>query len=153
MPRTGKVKKDTDKNVSSSGRVSGKVPNDEQYVELRTHLRYLNEKIIEAFSRFLTLSIAIIGGVFYIHMTLPINDPRRTGLWLPANIAFTLVGISTVVILVQTLSAWFNYRQILSQEYPEIPFRPTIRTWIGEVLMCVIVIISTIGFWFVNPLR
>jgi hypothetical protein len=130
-----------------------KIPPEEQYIELKTHLRYLNEKIIETFSRFITLSIAIIGGVFYVHVTLDISDPRRFGIWLPANIAFTLVGIGTVVILVQTLSAWLNYRQTLSDIFPEIRYNPTIRTWVGEALMCVIVVVSTIGFWFVNPLR
>jgi hypothetical protein len=130
-----------------------KIPPDEQYKELKTHLRYLNEKIIETFSRFITLSIAIIGGVFYVHVTLDISDPRRFGIWLPANIAFTLVGSGTVVILIQTLSAWLNYRQTLSDIFPEIKYNPSIRTWVGEGLMCVIVVVSTIGFWFVNPLR
>jgi Sec-independent protein secretion pathway component TatC len=152
MPTRMKSTRDGSSNPNFSASTM-KIPPEEQYKELKTHLRYLNEKLIEAFSRFITLSIAIIGGVFYVHITLDISDPRRFGIWLPANIAFTLLGIGTVVILIQTLSAWLSYRQTLSDIFPEIKYHPTIRTWMGEVLMCLIVVAATIGFWFVNPLR
>jgi hypothetical protein len=44
-----------------------KVSPDVEYKELRTHLRFLNDKINEAFSLFIKLATAIIGGEFFLH--------------------------------------------------------------------------------------
>jgi hypothetical protein len=107
-----------------------KIPETEQYTELKSHLRYLNEKIIEAFSRFITMGMAIIGGVFYIHITLDPIDPRRYGIWLPSSAAFTLVGIGTIIIIIQNSASWNNYRKTLSKCYPEISLSVGPRTWI-----------------------
>lgn len=129
-----------------------KIPENEQYKEFRSHLRYLNEKIIEAFARFISLATAIVGGVFYVHITLPVADPRRNGLALPADLALGVAAVATIIVIWQNLSAWISYRRTLSDLFPEIPPPKGARVWVVEVAMCVLVAISVIGFCAVNPL-
>ncbi len=38
-----------------------KIPEEKQYENLTTHLRYLNEKIIQSFTLFVKLASAIVG--------------------------------------------------------------------------------------------
>jgi len=97
-----------------------KIPETEHYVELKTHLRYLNEKIIEAFSRFIAVATAIIAGVYYIHTTLAFEDNRRTGLKFSASAILMLVGIGTIILIITNLRSWHKYREVLSTDFPDI---------------------------------
>ena len=83
-----------------------KIPEIEHYTELRSHLRYLNEKIIEAFARFLTVGSAIVAGVYYVHMSLDASDARRSGLATPASAALSLLGAGTIILIVVNLRSW-----------------------------------------------
>ena len=128
------------------------VPSEKQYENVTNHLRYLNEKIIDAFSRFITLATAIIGGVFYIHINLALDDPRRKMLNLPASAALMLVGFGTVVLILSNLHAWIGYRKMLSREYPSIPLKTGINWYLSETIMCLLILITCIAFYFLNPL-
>ena len=128
------------------------VPNEKQYENLTSHLRYLNDKIMDAFSRFITLGTAIIGGVFYVHVNLDLKDPRRIALGLPASAAMMLVGLGTIILIITNLFAWRAYRKRLSEEYPLIPLPSSINWWIAEVTMCLLIVVTCVAFYFLNPL-
>ncbi|MHC4460135.1 MAG: hypothetical protein ACYS30_01770 [Planctomycetota bacterium] len=132
---------------------SMKIPETEQYTELKSHLRYQNEKILEAFSRFLALATAIVGGVYYVHINLSITDTRRHGLAFPASAALSLLGLGTIILIAINLLAWWKYRGVLTAIYPDIKDTRGFMTWIGELFMCFLIAIACTGFWFVNPLR
>jgi hypothetical protein len=130
-----------------------KVPEVEQFQELKEHLRYLNEKILEAFSRFFTLAIALVGGVYYVHINLAVDDLRRTGLGMPSSAALSLLGAGTIVLIVVNWRSWMRYRKTLSDCFPEIGPSKGIDSWLTELCMCLIIVAACAGFWVVNPLR
>lgn len=129
------------------------VPDTEQYNEIKSHLRYLNDKILEAFSKFLAVATAIVGGVYYVHINLDATDPRREGLALPASAALSLLGLGTIILMAVNLRAWWKYREELTKNYPEIKDTRGFMTWIGELFMWILIAVACIGFWFVNPLK
>ena len=129
------------------------VPEIEQYTELKSHLRYLNEKILEAFSRFLATATGIVGGVFYIHMTLNATDPRRAGLAVPASATLSILGLGTIVLICVNTRSWWQYRGLLSANYPAITDTRGTMSFLGELFMCLLIVVACAGFWFLNPLK
>ena len=125
---------------------------DVEYQELKAHLRYLNEKIIEAFSLFIKLATAIVGGAFFLHWKLATDDPQRYLLARGINALLIVVAVAMTLIVLNNLWAWFGYRRALSQRFPEIPFRCSLRTFLAEVLMVVLILVTAIGFTAFNPL-
>jgi hypothetical protein len=128
------------------------IPADKQYEHLTTHLRYLNDKILEAFNHFITLASAIIGGTFYIHVNLAASDPRRSGLANPSSALLSVVGTGIIIMIVTNLLAWHRYRATLSKVFPEIPLMRKSTAWLSETAMCVLIAITCVGFWLLNPL-
>lgn len=129
-----------------------KVSPDVEYKELRTHLRFLNDKINEAFSLFIKLATAIIGGEFFLHWKLATDDSQRHLLASGLNALLIVVGIAMSLIILNTLFTWCSYRKTLSERFPEIPFSIGLRTFIAELLMVIIIIVTIIGFTIYNPL-
>ena len=125
---------------------------DVEYKELKEHLRYLNEKIIEAFSLFIKLATAIVGGAFFLHWKLAMDDPQRYLLARGLNALLIVVGIAMALIILNNLWAWFGYRRTLSERFPDIPFSYGLRTFLAEALMVILTLTTAIGFTVFNPL-
>ena len=129
-----------------------KVSPDVEYKELRTHLRFLNDKINEAFSLFIKLATAIIAGEFFLHWKLTTDDPQRHLLGRGLNGLLIVVGVAMSLIILNTLITWCGYRKTLSERFAEIPFSFGFRTYIAELLMIIIIIVTIIAFTIYNPL-
>lgn len=127
-------------------------PADKQYENITTHLRYLNDKILEAFNHFITLASAIIGGSLYIHINLAFEDPRRQGLANSSSALLSVVGAFIIVLIITNLLTWHRYRATLSAVFPDIPLNRKGTSWVSETIMCLLIIATCIGFWFLNPL-
>jgi len=128
------------------------IPPDKQYENLTTHLRYLNDQMLGAFNHFITLASAIIGGSLYVHVTLAADDSRRENLGHLATALLSLVGIGCIVLILTNLFAWLRYRETLSAVFPEIPASWSWTAWFAEALMCVLIVLTCVGFGFLNPL-
>jgi len=128
------------------------ISDDKQYEEFKTHLRYLNDKMIEAFNLFIKLSTAIVGGTFFLHLKLEANDPQRLHIATGTDALMLLVAIGMTLVVINNLRAWHSYRSTLSKLFPEIPKRTKFWSWFTEVLMCVLMIGVAWGFHALNPL-
>lgn len=128
------------------------IPEEKQYEYLTSHLEYLNEKIIQFFTLFVKLATAIVGGIFFIHWKLPSQDAKRASLASAADWLFILVTVSMILLILNNLRSWFAYRKTLSEQYPRIPNEKSIMRWLTEVVMCVVIAITCIGFIVLNPL-
>lgn len=128
------------------------IPPEKQYENITTHLRYLNDKIHDAFRHFFTLASAIIGGSFYAHITLASDDPRRCGLGTSASALLSVVGVAIIVLITTNFFSKQGYRKTLSSEYPAILLSHRKTEYILEVSMCALIVITCIGFWCWNPL-
>ena len=125
---------------------------DKVYQELKTHLRYLNEKMIEAFSLFVKLATAIIGGTFWLHMKLPAGDPQRYLMARGTSMLLLLTSVGLTLVVINNLRAWHSYRHALSTQFPDIPSRTKWWSWVSEVILCVIMLAVALGFFGFNPL-
>ena len=125
---------------------------DVEYKELRTHLRFLIDKIDEAFNLFIKLATAIIGADFFLYWKLETDDPHRYSLAIGLNMLLFLVGVAMALIIINTLFSWHGYRKVLSKRFPEIPFSIGPKTFLAEFLKCIIIICTIIGFAILNPL-
>ena len=128
------------------------IPEEKQYVHLTSHLRYLNEKIMESFTLFIKLASAIIGGVFFLHWKLDWQDLKRNSFGHASDLLFILVSISMVLLILNNLRSWHEYRRTLSEQYPDIPLKRSLFTSASEALMCLIIAATCIGFLVFNPL-
>ena len=128
------------------------VSDDKLYEELKTHLRYLNEKMIQAFEMYIKVATAIVGGSFFLHMKLPANDSQRKLMSDGANALMILVGVGMTIIIINNLLSWHSYRKTLSDNFSEIHFKRSPGTWLVEILMCILILTTSFGFFAFNPL-
>lgn len=128
------------------------ISDDKRYEELKTHLRYLNEKMIQAFEMFIKIATGIVGGTFFLHMKLNINDPQRPLMSYGVNALMLLVGGGMTIIIINNLCSWHSYRKTLSDDFPEIPLKKRVGTWLAETLMCALILTTSFGFMAFNPL-
>ena len=94
------------------------IPKEKQYEYLTGHLQYLNEKIIQAFILFIKIATAIVGAAFYLHLKLPHEDVKLTSISNMADSLFILVSFSMVLLILNNLRSWLEYRNLLSEQYP-----------------------------------
>ncbi len=100
------------------GGVGMEASSDKHYENLTIHLRYLNDKIIEAFSLFIKLATTIIGGVFFLHLKLPQADSQRASMRYATNGLIILVGLSMILLIWDNLFSWLRYRKALNDNFP-----------------------------------
>lgn len=126
----------------------------EKYYEyLNNNLNYFNEKIIESFRLYIKLASAIIGGALYVHLTLLEGDPRRLSIKYWPNALLVMVGVSVIIMIINYLILWVRYRKRLDNRlFPDKDIKYGLTVWINEFVMCLIVIIVSVGFWMFNPL-
>jgi len=128
------------------------IPQEKQYEHLTGHLRYINEKIYQSFTLFIKLASTIGGGVFFLHWKLPLEDAKRCSLSTATNLLFILVSISMIILILNNLRSWYDYRKVLSKQYPAIPDNKNIFRWLTEAVMCIVIVIACIAFLKLNPL-
>jgi hypothetical protein len=129
------------------------IPAEKQYEYLTHHLEYLNEKIIDTFTLFIKLSTAIIGGVFYLRWQLTIDGSIRVHFALISKLLFSVVSLSLILLIFNNRRSWGGYRKRLTGEYPGIPPTSKFLSVASEVVMCSIITVTCVGFWFINPLN
>ncbi len=85
--------------------------NDEKRYEFITEqIRYVNEKIIEAFTLFVKLTSAIVAGIVWLliqnlkHETRILIGPVIP--WL-----FLLLGVTCILLIIINLRSWWGYRK------------------------------------------
>ena len=128
------------------------IPKENQYEYLTGHLQYLNEKIIQFFTLFIKLATAIVGGAFYLHLKLPPEDVKRASISNATDFLFILVSFSMILLILNNLRSWFEFRNTLSEQYPEIANKKHIMRWLTEAVMCLVIVITCIGFLAFSPL-
>ncbi len=127
------------------------VPPDKQYEYLTAQLRYLDDKIFRSFSAFITLATAIIGGIFYLALTPNnLSDPR---LALASDMVFIGVALGSILLISNNLRSWKEHRDILSERYQNIKNVTGVVWCLSEVVACIGIWLSIVGFILVNPLN
>ncbi len=122
------------------------IPEEKQYEFLTGHLQYLNEKIIQFFTLFIKLATAIVGGAFYLHLKLSNEDVKRASISSAIDFLFILVSFSMILLILNNLRSWREYRNTLSDQYPKIQNKKNIMRWLTEAVMCLVIFMGLSGF-------
>lgn len=129
----------------------GDVPLEKQYEYLTTQLRYLDDKIFRSFALFIKLATAVIGGTFYLYLKFP--DLRGwTLLMFATNAAFVGIGLGNILLISNNLRSWQEHRKTLTVRYKGIPPLEGVGWGLSEVVTCVGIALSVVGFLLINPL-
>ena len=128
------------------------ISDEKRYEFITEQLRYVNEKIIEAFQMFVKIMSAIVAGLIILE-TQDVSAPTRT---LVADLLpwlFLLVGLSSLILILVNLRSWWGYRiaesALVGRDKVPPPRFP--RSCSGElVMMFVIVAITLMGILYVG---
>jgi hypothetical protein len=130
---------------------------DTEFNNVSTHVRYLNEKMIEAFKLFVSLFSAIVGGSIWLSAGEMPAETRNNYYWL-SNVLVGLLTIVTVVMIAEYLRSWHQYRHAMSRlggldsnGEPKIPPPRTVRASVVEACMMITALILAVLFWYYNP--
>jgi hypothetical protein len=131
---------------------------EKQFDFVSNHIRYLNDKMLEAYYSFVRLFIAIVGGSFWLSFQpriTPINAPTYAN--LSVGLLCFIAMLATIFIF-ENLRSWHNYRaqqSMLAGINPKgrarIPPPRAIRASVSEGCMIASIWLATLGFWYWNP--
>ena len=124
----------------------------QRYGFITSQIQYHNEKMIEAFNRYVQLFSAIVGGSIWLSLQKHPVGPTHYGLLAGALVSLlTLLTVSTIV---NDLDAWFGFREaetaLVGPSKLVAPHR--LRSCWMQYLMLLGILAACAGFWMFNPL-
>lgn len=125
---------------------------EQKFDNVTTNLRYYNDKIIESFKLYITLAIAVIGGVFYLDINLCATDDRRYSFQNVAIVLIVFISLNAMIQICNYLRSWWNYRKDLSILLPWLSKPSVPKHCLHEILMVIIVYVICLSFIILIPL-
>lgn len=124
---------------------------EKKYEYITGHLEYLNEKIIQSFTLFIKLAMAIIAGAFTLSWKIFDKIDCDYQSWAEGiNCLFSIVSICMILLILDNLRSWRGYRETLSDEYG---IKPISRSYyFSETVMVCLILLASFVFDFFNPL-
>lgn len=95
---------------------------EKRFEHISTMLRYHNDKISEAFTRFVTLSMGIVGGSFWLLSQKDVSQSFRETAFSSIPFLFWFIGISSLALIYSNWKSWYGFRQAESDllQIPEL---------------------------------
>lgn len=108
-------------------------------------IRYHNDKMVEAFTRFVRISIGIVAGSFGLFFLGEVEkDVRLLVLHaVPALIGF--LGVSSIALIFSNWKSWYSYRKAESELLEDPSLRPRLPRAASEQIIMLIIIFLTWG--------
>ena len=114
-------------------------------------IRYHDNKIQEAFNRFITFSIGIVGGVFWLLSQKEISDAIKEQIISSVPIAFWFLGISSLALIYSNWKSWYSFRLAESKMLEgKVPPPKCLRACKEQIIMAVIIISVCVFFTCFN---
>lgn len=125
----------------------------ERFTNITTMVRYHNDKMVEAFNRFVTFTIGIVGGTFWLLSKKELHISVKTSVMSNVPLLFWFLGVSTLAIIFSNWFSWFGFRKIQSELISGVP-KPTYFKSSKEQLIMTLIILTVCSFftWF-SPLK
>lgn len=142
-----KGKKNNNKGVTMS------ITEEKQYEYISEHLEGINDKIIKTFEFFITLFIALSGGVLWLKASNFTNDFLNK-LIIPVKWLICIIGSGAGIIIILYLFYWWENRKALAKfrAEPKIP-NPKWKSFFIEIILLILILTLTIkGCCLVEPI-
>ena len=124
----------------------------ERFNNITTMIRYHNDKIIEAFNRFVTFSIGIVGGSFWLISQKNIEQTIKEAVISSVPILFWFLGVSTIALIYSNWKSWFGFRQAESTLVSDVPAPSRFKSSKEQIIMGCIILFVCIFFTSFSPL-
>jgi hypothetical protein len=128
--------------------------NESRFNNITTMQRYHNDKISEAFTRFVTFSIGIVGGSFWLLAQNDIPQQVKEAVLSSIPLLFWFLGISSLALIISNWQSWRGFRKAESDllQMPELaPKYP--KACKEQLIMGGIIIIVCVYFTWFSPLN
>jgi hypothetical protein len=125
-----------------------------RYENITAMLRYHNDKILEAFARFVTFSIGIVGGSFWLLSQKDISEQVNEAALSSIPLLFWFLGISSLALIYSNWKSWYGFRKAESDllQIPELaPKCP--RACKEQLILAGIILLVCVFFTFFSPLN
>jgi hypothetical protein len=131
---------------------------EKQFDSVSTHIRYLNDKMLEAYYSFVRVFIAIVGGSFWLSFQprlTPINAVSYARLSVGL---LCFISLMATIMILENLRGWHGYRKRQSflaglddGGQRRIPLPRPVHASRVEICMLLSIWIATCAFWYWNP--
>lgn len=123
-----------------------------RFENVTTMIRYHNDKMIEAFNRFISFVVAIIGGAYALLSFEHLDSASKAQAISLVPYLLWLVALSSLAIIFSNYQSWYGFRKAESAlSNKSIPM-PTLPWSMSEqIIMTVIVLAVCCGYYFINP--
>jgi hypothetical protein len=125
-----------------------------RYENITAMLRYHNDKTLEAFARFVTFSIGIVGGSFWLLSQKDISEQVKEAALSSVPLLFWFLGISSLALIYSNWKSWYGFRKAESDllQIPELaPKCP--RACKEQLILAGIILLVCVFFTFFSPLN
>jgi hypothetical protein len=127
---------------------------ENRYKFVTAQQNYLNEKILEAFSQFVTILVTIIGGVIWLRSqsSWPQIWPQTREI---ASYVVSLLGVQALLRIGINAFSWWGFRKAesaITKHQVSLPRFP--RSATQEILLSITIVVATIGaIWLLRALQ
>ncbi len=125
-----------------------------RFKNITTMMRYHNDKILESFTRFVTFSIGIVGGSFWLLSQKDISEQVKEAAISTIPLLFWFLGISSLALIYSNWKSWYGLRKAESVmlKMPELaPKCP--RACKEQLILSGIILLVCVYFTCFNPLN
>ena len=121
---------------------------------INSMIRYHDNKIQEAFNRFISFSIGIFGGTFWLLSQKEISDEIKENIISSVPLAFWFLGISSLALIYSNWKSWYGFRKAQSKmPGGNVPKPKCPRSCKEQLIMAVIIISVCLFFTCFNPFK
>ena len=96
----------------------------ERFKNVTTMIRYHNDKMVEAFARFVRFSVGIVAGSVYLFFVEKTNQELKDILVFAVPILFWFVAISSLAVIFSNWRSWRGFREAEAQILKDDLLRP-----------------------------
>jgi len=125
----------------------------ERLNNITTMIRYHNDKMVEAFNRFITFTIGIVGGTFWLISQDKIENSVKESVISNVPLLFWFLGISSLAIIYSNWGSWFGFRKAQSKLIPDIPEPSFPKSCKEQLIMVFIIFTVCIVFTWFSPIN
>jgi hypothetical protein len=125
----------------------------ERFDNITTMIRYHNDKIIEAFNRFVAFSIGIVGGSFWLISQKNIESTIKEAVISSVPLLFWFLGVSTIALIYSNWSSWFGFREAESALVSDAPAPSLLKSSKEQLIMVCIILFVCVFFTCFSPLN
>lgn len=126
----------------------------ERFVNVTTMIRYHNDKMIEAFNRFVTFCIAINGGAYWLLTQKDLPQVIKVKSLTIVTSLIWFLGISSALLIYSNWLSWYGYRKAEHKLMPLAVPEPKIARAFKEQMIMLLVILCVCSFYsWLSPLQ